>query len=114
MDIEQEIGIAKENGTLEAVEKIIDPDVPSLVEVELLVTIFTVNIATPEETPGVCISSWVISQTKLDYIPSIPGKKYETLNTLLKREEILHPDAHIFFCQELIEEVPDTESVIMM
>ena len=79
-----------------------------------MVTIFTVNIVTPEETTGVCISSWVISQTKLDYIPSMSGKKYETLNTLLKRGEILQPDAHMFFYQELIEEVPDTEAVIMM
>ena len=41
------------------------------------------------------------------------GKQYETVNTQLKCEDILHPYAHMFFCQELIEEVPDAKSVIM-
>ena len=41
------------------------------------------------------------------------GKQYETINTQLEREETLHPDSYIFFCQELIEEVTDVAAVIM-
>ena len=40
-------------------------------------------------------------------------KKYETVNTQVKCEETLHPDAHMFLCQELIEGVPDASVFIM-
>ena len=50
---EEEMVIAKEYETLEAEEKIIDPSVTSLAEVELPVTISPAMIATPEETPVV-------------------------------------------------------------
>ena len=52
IDIEKGMDIAKEDGTLEAAEQIIDSTVPSLVEVEILVTIYMDKIDTPEETPG--------------------------------------------------------------
>ena len=99
IDIEQDMGISKEDGTLEVVEQIIDPDVPYLAGEELPVIIFPANIATPEETPGVRRSSPVILQTKPEYIPSISCKQYETINTQLKCEEIFHPDAHVFLFQ---------------
>ena len=76
--------------------------------------IFPSKIATPEEIPGVCISSRVKFQTKRDYIPSMSDKKYETVNTQVECEEALHPDTHMFLCQELIEEVPDAAELIMM
>ena len=47
------MGIAKEDGNLEASEQRIDSYVPSLLEGELPVTTFPANICTPEETPGV-------------------------------------------------------------
>ena len=86
----------------------------SLAEGELPVTIFTANIATPEETPGVSRSSLVNFQTKPDYIPSTSVKKYETVNTQVEFEDTFHPDAHMFLRQELIEEVPDVAAVIMI
>ena len=110
---EQDMGIAKEYGTIETEEKIIDLSAPSLAEGELQVTILTANIATPEETPGVCRYSRVKSQTKPDYIPSMSDKKYETVNTQLKCKDTLHPDDHIFICQKLIEEAPDVSAVLM-
>ena len=113
IELEQDMGIAKIDGTLEPAEKIFDPDVTSLMEGELPVTILSANNATPEETPGLRRSTRVTFQTKPDYIPSMTGKHYETVNNQVECEEILHPDAHIFFCQELIEKVPDVASVIM-
>ena len=71
------------------------------------------KIYTLEETPGVCISNWVRFQTNPDYIPSMSGKKYETVNTQVECEDTFHPDAYMFLCQELIEEVPDVAAVIM-
>ena len=44
------MGIAKEDGTLEAEEQIIDPDVPSLEKGELLVTVLLANISAHEKT----------------------------------------------------------------
>ena len=41
------------------------------------------------------------------------GKKYETITTQVEFEETLHPDAHMFLCQELIEEVPDAAADII-
>ena len=43
----------------------------------------------------------------------MPGKQYETVNTQLECEETLHPDYHMVFCQELIEELPEAAAVIM-
>ena len=43
----------------------------------------------------------------------MPGKKYETVSTQVEYGETFNTDAHMFFCKELIEEFPDTESVIM-
>ena len=57
IELEQDMGIAKEDGTLNTAQQIIDPDVPSLAEGELPVTILLANISTPEETPGVRRSS---------------------------------------------------------
>ena len=96
---EQEMGSAKEYGTLEAVEQRIDPDVPSLAEGELPVTTFPARIDTPEETPNVCRSSRAKFQTNPDYIPSMSGKKYETVNTQVECEENLHPDSNMFIYQ---------------
>ena len=76
-------------------------------------TILPTKIATPEVTPGVRISSQLILKTNPEYITSMSGKQYETINTQLEREETLHPDSYIFFCQELIEEVTDVAAVIM-
>ena len=59
IELEQYMGNSKEDGTLEAADKIIDTAVPSLAEGELPVTIFTANIAIPEETPGVRRSSLI-------------------------------------------------------
>ena len=41
------------------------------------------------------------------------GKNYETVNNQVKFENTLNPDAHTFFFQEPIEEVPDEAAVIM-
>ena len=57
IELKQDMGIAKEDGTLKTAQQIIDPDVPSLAERELPVTILLANISTPEETPGVRRSS---------------------------------------------------------
>ena len=78
---EKYMGIEKEDVNLEALEQIIDQAVPWLAEGELPVTTLTANIATPEETPGVCISSRVIFQTNTYHIPIMSGKKYETVKT---------------------------------
>ena len=78
-----------------------------------MVTISSDNIDTPEETPGVRRSSRVKFQNKPDYIPSMPGKNYKTINIQVECEETLHPDDHIFICQGLIEEVTDAASLIM-
>ena len=86
---------------------------PSLAEEELPVTILTAKIATPEETPGVRRSSRVKFKTNTHYILSMSGKQYETLYTQVECEETLYPYAHMFICQELIEEVPDAETVTM-
>ena len=59
-------------------------------------------------------SSWVKFQSNPDYIPSISGKNYETVNTQVEFEETLHPYSHMFIFQELIDEIPDAEAVIMM
>ena len=40
--------------------------------------------------------------------------QYETVNNLLECEDTLHTDSHMFFCQELIEELSDAEALIMM
>ena len=40
-------------------------------------------------------------------------KRYETVNTQLECEDTLHTDAHMFLCQQLIEELPETAVVIM-
>ena len=93
------MGIAKEDGNLEASEQRIDSYVPSLLEGELPVTTFPAKIATPEETLVVCRSSRLKFQTNPYYIPSMSVKKYETVNTQLGCEETLHPDPHMFFCQ---------------
>ena len=77
-------------------------------------TTFTAKIATPEGTPGVIISSRVKFQTKPDYIPSMSDNSYETVNNQVKYEDTLHSDAHMFLCQELIEEVTDAAAVIVM
>ena len=95
-DIEKKIGIAKEDGTLEAENQRIGPPVPSLAGGELPMTIYFYKIDTPEETPGVRISCRVILETKPGYIPSMPCKKYKTVNTVLECEETLHPDDHMF------------------
>ena len=71
------------------------------------------NISTSEETPGVHISSREIFQTKTDYIPGMSGNQYETVNTQVECEDNLHKDVHMFFCQELIQEVPDAAASIM-
>ena len=42
------------------------------------------------------------------------GNNHETVNTQVKYIDTLHPYAHMFLCQELIEEVTDAEAVIMM
>ena len=107
------MGIAKEDGTLEASKQIIDTDVPSLAVGELPVTILPDKIDTPDKTPVVQISSRVRFQTKLDYIPSISDNQYETVDTQGECEETFHLDAHICFCQELIEEMPEAAAVIM-
>ena len=73
--------IAKEDGTLEAAEQIIDTAVPSLAEGELPVTISLPKINNPEETPGVHRSSQVRFQNKPYYIPIVVGNPYETVNT---------------------------------
>ena len=39
--------------------------------------------------------------------------KYETVNTQVECEDTFYPDAHMFLCQELIEEVPDEAAVIV-
>ena len=57
IELEHEMGISKEDGTLEAAEEIIDPLVPSLGEGEPPITIFMATISTPEETSGVHRSS---------------------------------------------------------
>ena len=90
------MGITKEYGTLEASEQIIYPYVISLAAGELQVTILPENIATPEEISGVRRSSRVKFQTKPDYIPSMSGKMYETVNTQVEYEETLNPYAHMF------------------
>ena len=107
------MGITKEYKTLEAAEQIIDPAVPSLAEGEILANTFPARIATPHETTRVRRSFQLIYQNKIDYIPSMSGKKYETVNTQVECEDIFHPDYHMIFCQELIEEVPDATAVIM-
>ena len=61
-----------------------------------------------------CRSSQVRFQTKQDYIPSKSVKLYETVNTQVEFEDAFHPDAQVFFCQKLIEEVPDATAVIML
>ena len=76
-------------------------------------TILLTKISTPEETQGVRISSRVNFQTKLDYIPSMSRKKHEAVNNQVECENNLNPDAHMFLCQEMIEEVPDASAVIM-
>ena len=86
----------------------------SLAEVELLVTIFPTKIATPEETQGVLRYSRVRFQTNTVYTQSMSVNQYETVSTQLECEDTLHPDAHMFLCQELIEEAPDTAEVIMI
>ena len=58
--LEEEMGIAKDSGTLGAAEQILDP------EVETPVTISMTNIYTPEENPRVCRSSREIFLTKPD------------------------------------------------
>ena len=73
--------LTNEDGTLEAVEKIIDPDVSPLVEREPPVIISPTYNATPETTPGVRKSSQFIVKTKKYYTPIILGKQYESVNT---------------------------------
>ena len=58
------MGIAREDGTIEESEQIIDPTLTLLVEGESPVTISPTNISTPEENPGMRISSRVKFQTK--------------------------------------------------
>ena len=76
-------------------------------------TIFLIKIDTPEETPGVRRSYQEKLKINSDYLPSMSGKQYETVNNQVEYKETLHPDAHMFLYQELIEEVTDAEAVIM-
>ena len=99
IELKQDMGIAKEDGTLKTAQQIIDPDVPSLVEGELPVKILPTKIDTPEETQGVRRSSRVKFQTKPYYIPSMSGKKYENVNNQIECEETLHLYAHMFIFQ---------------
>ena len=91
--------MAKGDVTLETTEQIIDISVTSLDEEELPVNISSAKIATPEEIPGVRRYYQLKVQTKPDYIPSMSGKKYETVNTQVECEETLNPYAHVFLCQ---------------
>ena len=76
-------------------------------------TVLLAKIDTPAESPGVSKSSRLKFQTKIDYIPSMSGKQYETANAQVEFEDTLYPDAHIFLFQELVEELPDASAVIM-
>ena len=67
IELEQDISIAKEDETIDASDKIIDPAVPSLAEGEPPVTIFPSKIATPEETPIVRRYYKLIFQTKPEH-----------------------------------------------
>ena len=82
-------------------------------ETEPPVIISSNNSPTPEATPGVRISSRIRVQIKQYYILSMLVKQYETSNTQVECKYILHPDAHMIFCQELNEEVSDASEVIM-
>ena len=113
IELELEMDIEKEDVTLETSEQIVDKDLPSSTEGEPTMTISPYNISTPKETQGLRRSFQVRFQTKTDYIPIMSGKKCETVNNLLECADILHPDAHMFFCQELIEEVSESAAVIM-
>ena len=73
---EKEVGVSKQDGTLEASDQRIDPVVPLLAEEELLVTISPAKIATPDKMPGGRRSYQVKFQTKPYYIPSMSVKKY--------------------------------------
>ena len=95
IELEQDISISKEDETLDASDKIIDPAVPSLAEGEPPVTIFPSTIATPEETQIVRKYYKLIFQTNPYHIPSMLYKKYETVNTHVECEEGFHPDDHM-------------------
>ena len=41
------------------------------------------------------------------------GNQYATINTQVQCKETLHTDAHMFLCQELIEEAPNAATDIM-
>ena len=64
---------------VESAEQIIYP----AVEIEPPQITSPTDNDTPEATPGVCRSSQVRVKTEQDYIPSMSGKKYETVNTLV-------------------------------
>ena len=68
---------------------------------------------TPEATKWVLRPSQLRVKTKKYYIPSMPGKDYETVNTQVVCKETLYPYAQIMFCQDLIKELSDAVADIM-
>jgi hypothetical protein len=70
--------------------------------------------APTEQIPGVRRSSRVKFQAKQDYVPSLSGSsKYAYAVTQLESQGVLHPDAHMFFQQDIYQEEPDVVAAIM-
>jgi hypothetical protein len=75
----------------------------------------------PQETPGVPEeaapelrrSKRVRFQTREPYVPSMTGSKYAVAVTQLEDHGALHPDAHMMFCQSMMDNQPDVVAAIM-
>ena len=68
--MESSPSLTREDGTPESAEQIIDP----LVEIQPPEITSLNDNDTPEATTGLCISFWVIFQTKQYHIPIMLGK----------------------------------------
>eukprot|EP00957_Ditylum_brightwellii_P104117 7931398-Ditylum_brightwellii.AAC.1 len=65
-----------------------------------------------KEISGVQQSNPVYKQTK-NYVPSISGKKYDYVAVQMKDNKALHPDAHMFFQEQVQQASLDMIEMIM-
>jgi len=67
----------------------------------------------PMQLPGPRRSGRVKTQTKPGHLPSMTGSKHSHAVTQLKKQGVLHPDAHTFSQDDFCQSDPDVVAVVM-
>ena len=119
--VAEEVELALDDLEVPENEILVDPEVPVQEEVQENVPVQAAAAPAavpqpaqvePEATAGVRKSTRARSKPK-SYVPSMTGSKYAFAVTQLENHGAMHPDLHMSFCQNMIEEQPDAVAAIM-